>query len=185
VIATDPDPQMRAWLQDRYPDADVRDGRAEDLPVESGTADGVFSSSSWHWFDPRAAGTEAARCLKPGGVLGVSWYDGARTDLWLSEVQDVIRSAHIPGRKIHELNLPTDLPFTPVEKKVTTYTQQMTSEQVCAMCGTFSGIISLPDAERDDLLGRQLARLHQRAQQQGIQTHAISFTSTLYRARRK
>jgi SAM-dependent methyltransferase len=185
VIATDPDPQMCAWLQQQYPDADVREGRAEEIPVESGTADGVFSASSWHWFDPRAAGLEAARCLKPGGVLGVTWYDGAQSGMWIPEIENVIRSAHIPGRKIHELNLPTDLPFTSVEKKVNQYPQPMTSAQLCAMAGTFSGMISLSDAEREDLLGKQLAHLEGRLREEGTETHSIPFTSTLYRARRK
>jgi SAM-dependent methyltransferase len=185
VIATDPDPQMCAWLQQQYPGVDVREGRAEQIPVESGTADGVFSASSWHWFDPRAAGTEAARCLKSGGVLGVAWYDAAQSGMWIPEVEKVIRSAHIPGRKIHELNLPADLPFTPVEKKVDQHTHLMTSEQLCAMGGTFSGMISLSAAEREDLLGRQFAYLEERLREEGAEKHSILFTSTLYRVRRK
>jgi SAM-dependent methyltransferase len=185
VIATDLDPQMCEWLTQQYPDVDVRQGGAEELPVESGTADGVFSSSSWHWFDPRAAGTEAARCLKPGGVLGISWYDGAQIDLWIPEVAEIIHSAHIPGRRIHELDLPADLPFTAVEKRVTAYPDQMTPEEITAMGGTFSGMISLSGAHREDLLGEQLEYLRARAREQGIQAFAISFTSTLYRTRRK
>jgi SAM-dependent methyltransferase len=185
VVATDPDPQMCAWLREQYPDAAVHEGSAESIPVESGTADGVFSSNAWHWFDPRAAGLEAARCLKPGGVLGVSWHDRGQSDLWLNDVQEVILSAHIPGRRIHELNLPEDLPFTPVEKNVTSYTRQMTPAEICAMFSTYSAVISLSDPEREDLLGRFLVHLQARAQEQGVQTHPIPFVSTLYRARRK
>ncbi len=182
VIATDPDPQMRAWLTAQYPAADVREGSAERLPVESGTADGVFSSNAWHWFDPRAAGTEAARCLKPGGVLGVSWHDRGHSDLWLSDVQQVILSAHHPDRKIHELNLPDDLPFTPVEKNVMEFTREMTPSQICAMFSTYSAIISLDDQEREDLLGRFHVHLTARARDEGRETHSI--TATLYRTRR-
>jgi SAM-dependent methyltransferase len=185
VIATDPDPGMCAWLREQYPDATVHQGSAEEIPVETGAADGVFTSNAWHWFDPRVAGTEAARCLKPGGVLGVSWHDRSKKgDLWLPEVEEVILSAHHPDRKIHELNLPEDLPYEPVEKRVTTYPRQMTPEEICAMFTTYSALITLAEAERESLLGRFLVHLRARAGETGATTLSVPFVSTLYRARR-
>jgi SAM-dependent methyltransferase len=185
VIATDPDPQMCAWLREQYPDATVGQGTAENLPVETGSADGVFSSNAWHWFDPRGAGTEAARCLKPGGVLGVSWHDRHMdNELWMPEVQEVIFSAHHPDRPIHEMNLPEDLPFAPVEKKVTTLPRQMTPQEICALFTTYSAIITLPEAERESLLGRFREHLEARAAEKGSATLSVPFVLTLYRARR-
>ena len=184
VIATDPDPGMRVWLAEQFPTASVQEGTAEHLPVETGTADGVFASSAWHWFDPRAAGLEAARCLKPGGVLGVCWYDRGPSDLWLPEIQQVILSAHHPDRPIHQINLPADLPFEPVEKHVVTSPREMTPEEICALFTTYSAVISLPDEERQSLMNRFLVHLRARAAETQSTTLSVPFIATLYRARK-
>jgi SAM-dependent methyltransferase len=185
VIATDPDPQMCAWLRERFPSATVHQGTAEDIPVETGSADGVFSNCAWHWFDPRATGMEAARCLKPGGVLGISWHDrGLTDDLWLDEIQEVIFSAHHPDRPIHEANLPEDLPFTPMQKQVTTYHREMSPEEICAMFTTYSALITLPEAERHSLLERFRDHLRAKAAERGTETLSVPFVATLYRAYR-
>nr|WP_042180855.1 class I SAM-dependent methyltransferase [Kibdelosporangium sp. MJ126-NF4]CEL14634.1 Methyltransferase [Kibdelosporangium sp. MJ126-NF4]CTQ96737.1 Methyltransferase (EC 2.1.1.-) [Kibdelosporangium sp. MJ126-NF4] len=184
VIAVDPDEQMVTWLRERYPDASVHLGSSEDLPVETASADAVLTSNAWHWFDPPKAGAEAARCLKPGGVLGVSWHDRGDSDLWLDEVQNVILSAHLPGQPVHQLRLPSDLPFGPVEKHVVEYEREMTPREICAMHSTYSATISLPDDERSALLGKLHDHLVAHAEQRGTPTLAIPFVATLYRAKR-
>ncbi|TCO52444.1 class I SAM-dependent methyltransferase [Actinocrispum wychmicini] len=184
VVATDPDPGMRAWLAEQLPTATVMEGTAEALPVETGTADGVFASSAWHWFDPRAAGTEAARCLKPGGVLGVCWYDRGQSDLWLPELQRMVMSAHRTDRPVHQFHLPEDLPFGPVEKRVVTAARQMTPEEICGLFTTYSAVITLPDEERKSLIGRFLVHLRARAVENGTETLEVPFFATLYRASR-
>ncbi|MFD1046332.1 hypothetical protein ACFQ1S_12590, partial [Kibdelosporangium lantanae] len=146
--------------------------------------DGVFASSAWHWFDPRAAGLEAARCLKPGGVLGVCWYDRGPSDLWLPEIQQVILSAHHPDRPIHQVNLPDDLPFEPVEKRVVTSPREMTPEEICALFTTYSALISLSDEERQSLMNRFLVHLRARAAETQSTTLSVPFIATLYRARK-
>ncbi|MET0233072.1 MAG: class I SAM-dependent methyltransferase [Kibdelosporangium sp.] len=184
VIAVDPDEQMCEWLREQYPAAAVHAGSSENLPLGDAEADGVFSSNAWHWFDPAAAGAEAARCLKPGGVLGVSWHDRGPSNLWLDEVQEVVLSAHNPDRPIHELSLPLDLPFTPVEKHVIAYEREMTPGEICHMHATYSAVISLPDAERSALMGRLFEHLTGRAEERGTPTLAIPFVGTCYRTYR-
>lgn len=184
VVATDPDPGMRVWLAEQFPTATVLAGSAEGLPVETGTADGVFASSAWHWFDPRAAGTEAARCLKPGGVLGVCWYDRGPSDLWLPELQRVIFSVHRTDRPVHQFHLPEDLPFGPTEKRVIHGKREMTPEEICGLFTTYSAVITLPDDERAALMQRFLVHLRARAVENGVEKLEVPFFATLYRARR-
>ncbi|CAM3858618.1 class I SAM-dependent methyltransferase [Kibdelosporangium persicum] len=184
VIAIDPDEHMCAWLRERFPDASVRVGSSEDLPVPTAYADAVLTSNAWHWFDPGKAGAEAARCLKPGGVLGVSWHDRGPSGLWLDEVQEVILSAHNPARPVHQLELPPDLPFTPVEKHVVGYEREMTPQEICAMHSTYSAIISLSDAEREPLLGKLHDHLAEQAEQRGTPTLGVPFVATMYRTHR-
>ncbi|MBP2330845.1 SAM-dependent methyltransferase [Kibdelosporangium banguiense] len=184
VIAVDPDTQMCTWLRKVYPAAEVHLGASEKLPVADRSADGVFSCNAWHWFDPAAAAAEAARCLQPGGVLGVSWHDRAASSLWLDEVQEVVLSGHDPARQVHEFTLPADLPFTPVEKHIIAYELEMTPRAIRDMHSTYSAIISLSDEEREPLLGRLLDHLTERARERGTPTLTIPFMATCYRAYR-
>src|SRR5580704_3653246 len=68
VIAVEPDPHMRAVLEERVRGADVRAGEAEDLPVDDGTVDVVIGAQMWHWVQLERAVPEVARVLRPGGT---------------------------------------------------------------------------------------------------------------------
>jgi SAM-dependent methyltransferase len=50
-------------------DGDYVLGRAEELPVSTGSMGLVTVSSAFHWFDQDRFITEAARALRPGGLL--------------------------------------------------------------------------------------------------------------------
>jgi hypothetical protein len=104
--------------------------------------------------------------------------------LWLDEVQDVILSAHNPDRPLHQVNLPEDLPFQPVEKHVIGYEREMTPSEICAMHSTYSAIISLGDDERSALLDKLYNHLSERAADRGTATLGVPFVATLYRAQR-
>ena len=42
--------------------------KAEETGLQEGAFDLWIASQAWHWFEPKAAGAEAARLLKPGGI---------------------------------------------------------------------------------------------------------------------
>jgi ubiquinone/menaquinone biosynthesis C-methylase UbiE len=69
VIAVEPVAEMRAVLQARVPGAEVREGTAEAIPVEDGTAAAVTVAQAFHWFDPERALAEIARVLTGDGAL--------------------------------------------------------------------------------------------------------------------
>ncbi len=73
VIAVEPVVSMRTTLSDSVPEADVRLGAAEEIPMADHTADTVVASQSFHWFRFRDALDEIHRVIRPGGHLVTVW----------------------------------------------------------------------------------------------------------------
>ena len=96
VVAVEPDERMREVLAERSPGADVRAGWAEAMPLPDASADAVFVSTAWHWFDPARAVPEIARVLRPGGRLGVIWTSRDREEDWVAEL-DLLRLPGVSG----------------------------------------------------------------------------------------
>lgn len=86
VVAVEPDGDMRAVLADSVPSADLRNGTAEQLPVDDCAADAVVFGQSWHWAEPASAAAEAARVLRPGGSLGLLWNMDDDTVDWVAKL---------------------------------------------------------------------------------------------------
>ena len=71
VSACDPSPSFVDECGRRHPDVEVRVGRAESLPFDTGAFDYVVAQLVLHFVtDPAAAANEFVRVAKPGGVVG-------------------------------------------------------------------------------------------------------------------
>lgn len=71
VVAVEPLDGMRKLLEELVPEADVRRGTAEDIPLDDGEVDAAFVAEAFHWFSGPAALAELARVLRPGGTLAI------------------------------------------------------------------------------------------------------------------
>jgi ubiquinone/menaquinone biosynthesis C-methylase UbiE len=89
VIAVEPLAAMRAECERAVPQADVRPGSAEDIPLGDGSVDAVFVAQAFHWFDAAAALSEITRVLRPNGGLGLVWNDDDVSIPWVAEYSDV------------------------------------------------------------------------------------------------
>ena len=96
ITAVEPDGRMRAVLAERTEGVRVLDGRGEAIPLTDASADAVFVSTAWHWFDPALAVPEIARVLRDGGRLGVIWTSRDRAGDWVAEL-DLLRLSAVPG----------------------------------------------------------------------------------------
>jgi SAM-dependent methyltransferase len=162
VIAVEPDARMRAVLADAVPGAVPLDGRAEALPLGDASVDGVLGSSMWHWVDEPAAVAEAARVLRPGGVLGVLWSGADRRAPWIAELlgrSERGRGRPEPEQRRHrEVHLPPDAPFGAPETMTLEWTRPTTVEALIRMVGTYSGIITMSDTARAEYFAALDAR---------------------------
>jgi SAM-dependent methyltransferase len=155
VFAVEPDPRMSAVLAARVALADVLTATAEALPLKDASIDAVVGSSMWHWVDERRAATEAARVLRPGGVLGLLWGGPDRSQGWLADLFAGQRQAlaqrtddDTARRRRREVHLPAELPFTTPETHAVNWSLTVTPEQLIGLAGTYSGVIVLPEVER-------------------------------------
>jgi SAM-dependent methyltransferase len=178
LVAVEPDARMRQILVRKVPEATVLEGRGERLPLPDGSVDAVVVSSAWHWMDVDATVAEVARVLRPDGVLGVVWsgvdWDGS----WFAELRELVQrdrtgagarasmlasliDREVPNER-HVLRLPAQAPFEPPEHTVLHWSQSLSADQLVGMLGTFSGVIVLPDEQRQQIMdeARQLLRQH-------------------------
>jgi len=76
VAAVDPSPQFVTAAQERYPEADVRQATAEELPFEDDDFDAALAQLVVHFMaDPVGGLTEMARVTRAGGVVAASGWD--------------------------------------------------------------------------------------------------------------
>jgi ubiquinone/menaquinone biosynthesis C-methylase UbiE len=81
VSAVDPSPQFVGAARERYPDVDVRQASAEELPFEDASFDCVGSVFGAMLAPrPRRAAEEMFRVTRPGGTVGMTaWTPESRT----------------------------------------------------------------------------------------------------------
>jgi SAM-dependent methyltransferase len=158
VVAVEPDRRMSAVVTARVSQATVLVGTAEALPLRNASVDAVVGSSMWHWVDEERAATEAARVLRPGGVLGLLWSGPDRSRGWLADLfagQGRALASRAGNdrtrRRRHEVRLPADAPFAVPETRTLEWSLAVTPEQLIGLAGTYSEFIVLPEAERTQL----------------------------------
>jgi len=167
VIAVEPDDRMRAVLSERSPDVRALAGYGEAIPLADASADAVFVSSAWHWMDEARAVPEIARVLRPGGRFGVIWTTRDRQEGsgWM-RLLDEFRSPDEAGdtpeatasrRRHRRVNLPDDGSFRDVATESFAYSAPMAVDDVVAMLGTYSAVITATDEERQAGLQRSRA----------------------------
>lgn len=77
VVGVEPNPEMRTAAEADTPSSNVRyvEGYSDSIGLADGSADIVTYSQSLHWMDPQPTFAEAARILRPGGVLAAYDYE--------------------------------------------------------------------------------------------------------------
>jgi SAM-dependent methyltransferase len=161
VVAVEPDAGMLEALAREVPDARAEQGVAEALPLPDASVDAVVFGQAWHWVDVPKASAEAARVLRPGGVLGLVWNVRDTTVDWVDRLGGVIRGS-AAERMIETDGVRVDPPFGPLERHDVRWSRSMGVDDVLAMAASRSYVIALTRKEREGVLDgvRELLATH-------------------------
>jgi SAM-dependent methyltransferase len=151
VVAVEPDGGMIAALEREVPAARALQGTGEALPLPDASVDAVTYGQAWHWVDVPKASAEAARVLRPGGVIGLVWNVRDTSVGWVDELGGVIRGS-AAERMIESDTVRVDPPFGPFERRDHRWVRPMTVDELVAMAASRSYVIALSPEERADVL---------------------------------
>jgi SAM-dependent methyltransferase len=151
VVAIDPDAQMLAALSARYPGIPALIGTAESLPLPDASVDAVTFGQAWHWVDPARASAEAARVLRPGGVLGLFWNLRDETVDWVHELSGIMHASAAESM-IAEDGVVVTAPFGEPEHTTMAWSTRFDVEGLVDLAASRSYVITETPRRRDEIL---------------------------------
>lgn len=151
VTAVDPDEKMLAALTARYPGTPTLVGTGESLPLPDGSVDAVTFGQAWHWVDPALASAEAARVLRPGGVLALLWNIRDETVPWVKELGEVMHPSNA------EIMISADAvvvapPFGPAEHTTMTWSTAFDVDGLLDLAASRSYVITATPERRIEIM---------------------------------
>jgi len=192
VIAVEPDAAMREEFCRQVQSTEVRAGTGEDLPFDNASVDAIVASTSWHWVDPVAGLSEAARVLRPGGTLAALWtgvdpesefIQQARAILSTSDSDSELRAtvAFERGADRHELQILDGFPFDAPQNEKFHFTQDLTADQLVGLLSTMSWIILMDESRRNSMLETARRLLRDALGVEGDVTVPLEFECDVFR----
>jgi SAM-dependent methyltransferase len=136
----------------------VREGRAEQIPLERSSVEAVFAADAFHWFDETRAMPEIKRVLRPRGGVAILRMVPKLDRPWSRELGEMVmetRPEHPAfGQRGAAAALEEDPAFGPVSETPVTSRGTLDREQLLAWVASFSWVAAMEPAERELLLER-------------------------------
>lgn len=143
VVAVDPDPKMLETLRANVHAVPTFVGSAERLPLPDAGVDAVVLGQAWHWVDPVRGAAEAARVLRPGGVLGLVWNVRDDTVPWVARLTQIMHGSHAE-QMLAGGDPELGAPFRDLERAEWRWVRPMNRETMLAMARSRSYVITAP-----------------------------------------
>ncbi len=158
LTAVEPLAATRGLLAERIGQERVREGTAEQIPLDDGSVDAVFAADSFHWFDETRAMPEIKRVLRAEGGVAILRMAAVEDLPWSRELGTILvrsRPDHpaFSGRG-PAAALEEDPAFGPVVQSDLRVAGEMGREQLIAWIASFSWVAVLPVQEREALLSQ-------------------------------
>lgn len=148
VVAIEPDTEMLAVLHTAVPGVPTFTGTAEHLPLPDASVDAVVFGQAWHWVDVNDASLEAARVVKPGGVLGMIWNIRDENVPWVARMTEIMHGS-VAEVMLAEGGPEVGAPFADVESAQWQWTRAMTRASLLDMARSRSYVITADVAMRE------------------------------------
>ena len=102
VVAVDPSDGMLDVLRSELPEAEVRTGTADAIPLPDGAVDAVFVAEAFHWFGTEAVCARSRACCAPAAAASRSCGTAMAWSRfpWLRALQGAHGTAQARGRHV-------------------------------------------------------------------------------------
>ncbi|MDP9341763.1 MAG: class I SAM-dependent methyltransferase [Actinomycetota bacterium] len=189
LVAVEPVEAMRQTLACNLPGVLALAGRAEAIPLATGSVHAAVVAQAFHWFDLDAAIGELHRVLQAEGRLGLVWNVRDESVPLMSEFSHVIE-AHRGSTPRHETGGWRDAferseLFTPLEKLTVPHEQRLSPDGVVDRALSISFIAALPEEERARVAGEVRALLERDPATRGKQRIAVPYRTDVYWCERR
>ncbi|TDN92433.1 methyltransferase domain-containing protein [Microbacterium sp. BK668] len=151
VVAIDPDPDMLTTLRGNVRAVPTFAGTGERMPLPDASVDAVAFGQAWHWVDPVAASAEAARVLRPGGVLGLIWNVRDERVEWVRRLTAIMHGS-AAETMIAEGGPAPRHPFDSFDRRTWDWKRPLTKHAFLDMAASRSYILTAPEDERTRIL---------------------------------
>jgi SAM-dependent methyltransferase len=112
----------------------------------------ITVAQAWHWVDVPATSLEVARVLEPGGALALVWNIRDSEVDWVARLGEVMGASE--AEKYDSQTPPVGAPLERQAYREFRWVTEMSREQFLAMVTSRSYVITMADAERDEMLAR-------------------------------
>lgn len=183
VVALEPDDAMRAVLEAALPGVEARAARAEALPVADGSVDAVLAGQAFHWFEQERFLAEAARVLRPGGMLGLLWNVFDDRVEWVAELAELLEAFDRQTRHGPAVGPPFagQAGFAEPESRQVPHARRLDADLLVELASTRSRTLTLSPADRERLL-QDVRRLALTRHGEG--TFELPYVTKVWRATR-
>ncbi|MGO4120348.1 class I SAM-dependent methyltransferase [Arthrobacter sp. YAF16] len=158
TVAVDPSPDMLDQLRRALPEVAAVEGTAEHTGLASGAFDLVTVAQAWHWCDPLLASTEAARILRPHGVLGLIWNQLDTSVPWVHRLSRIMHAGDV--HKPH-FTPPLGPEFIGLESHLTRWEDPVTTQDVMELTKSRSYYLRAGESTRAKVLANLDWYLHE------------------------
>ncbi|WP_458111374.1 class I SAM-dependent methyltransferase [Arthrobacter sp. R1-13] len=158
VTAVDPSPDMLGQLRRALPGVTALEGTAESTGLGDAAFDVVTVAQAWHWCDPLRASTEAARILRPEGVLGLIWNQLDTSVPWVHRLSRIMHAGDVLKPHFRPVVGPE---FVDLESHLTRWEDPLTPDDILELTKSRSYYLGASAAVRAKVIANLEWYLHE------------------------